>query len=59
MRAQKTLALHNLHLNHYHESTADREGGRRRGAETNVFAKVSKNEWQLESSVTIHERDTR
>ena len=28
-------------------------------AETNVFAKESRNEWQLESSVTIHERDTR
>jgi len=28
-------------------------------AETNAFAKESRNEWQLESSVTIHERDTR
>ena len=27
VRAQKTLTLHNLHLNHYQESTADRERG--------------------------------
>ena len=29
------------------------------GAETNVFAKVTRNECRLERSVTIHERDTR
>ena len=27
VRAQKTLALHKLNLNHYQESTADRERG--------------------------------
>ena len=27
VRAQKTLALHKLYLNHYQESTADRERG--------------------------------
>ena len=47
-RAQKTLALHNLHLNHYQESTTDMERG------GGGVLKESRNEWQLESSVTIH-----
>ena len=57
VRSQKTLALHKLNVNHYQKSTADRERGGG-GVLKQTFTKESRNEWQLKSNVTSHERDT-
>ena len=58
MRAQKTLALNKLNLNHYQESTADRERGGGGVLKQTCHSKESRIEWQLKSNVTSHERDT-
>lgn len=58
VRAQKNARLTQIKSEPLPGKHCGQGKERRRGTETNVFTKESRNEWQLKSNVTIHESDT-